>query len=527
MKNLARFDKWLPVLAVSLFFVGFLVIGLSIYKDFGVYFDEAAQVTIGDLNYQYIKTGDYSKLNYQVFYGAVFELATIFSTRFLPPNWHYADLYFVRHLDVFLTFWASGIAFFWLIKKKFNSWKLGLLGSAFLFFSPVIFGNAFYNSKDIPLLAMYIFSLLTLTLFLERPGWLTAAAHALSSAILIDIRLLGMIIPALTVGLALLQMIVPNRKEWAPNPRRLVMLTLVYLGLMAGLIILFFPAIWPNPLQLILSTFQNMTHRSWTCCCNLMLGNCYNYEQIPWFHVPVWMGVTTPPLYLVLFFLGLFPAVGAFRTAPWLHLTREKWQALLYLGALFLPVLAIVMARTVVYNGWRHMYFIYAPFLVLAVGGFDAAQRWLKARYNARAAAAVLGLVTLATFVSTGVFMIQAHPYEFVYFNFLAGRDMAEVKQNYELDYWGLSYTDGLRYILKNDTRSPIRINSNIKSIAEFSFILPDEDQARLKIVETPAEADYYLTDYYMHPADYDYPNEFYSVWVGNAKILSVFKLKP
>ena len=37
-----------------------------------------------------------------------------------------------------------------------------------------------------------------------------------------------------------------------------------------------------------------------------------------------------------------------------------------------LPVQAVVLLDSTVYNGWRHLYFLYAPFCLLATEGLHA-----------------------------------------------------------------------------------------------------------------------------------------------------------
>ena len=370
-----------------------------------------------------------------------------------------------------------------------------------------------------------IFSACAPSFFLERPNLFTAALHALICALLINIRIPGVILPALTIGILTLELAAPNRRRFLPRPGRTLLTMAIFILLCAGLTIVFFPTSWSNPIQRFYDAYVAMTHRSWTCCYNLYLGQQVVTDAIPWHYVPVWMGVSTPIYYVGLFLIGLAGGIGAFFKRPWLNLTVEKRSGLIFLGAFLLPLIAIIIGRSVIYNGWRHLYFIYAPFLVIALDGFVALCRVLKTFLQPRLASGLVGLVTLISIATTAGFMVQNHPFEFVYFNFLAGRDMQAVKQKFELDYWGLSYIDGLRNILKNDPRPVIRVASNQKHMIEYSFMLTQSERDRLSFPADPKDADYFMTDYYLHPQDYDYPTEFYSIQVGNAKILSVFQL--
>ena len=73
---------------------------------------------------------------------------------------------------------------------------------------------------------------------------------------------------------------------------------------------------------------------------------------------------------------------------------------------------------------------------------------------------------------------------------------MEEIKKNFELDYWGLTYREGLEYILKNDKRDTIKIACNtIMGKVNFD-IFPLKEKKRLVYVKNPEEAVYYLSNY-------------------------------
>jgi hypothetical protein len=517
----------IPIVIVTVFFGAFAWIGFHIYRDYGTYVDEFPQIEIGRINYEYLKTGDASKLDFHDWdHGAVFEVFTVLTTRFLPQNWHYEDQFYLRHLDVFLSFWAGGLALFALVTKKFRDWKMGLLGSAMLFLSPVLFGNAFFNSKDIPFLSLYIIGLLTLLLFLERPNLWTAGLHALICGLLIDIRVPGVILVAITIGMLAMELSASNRHSLHPSPRSTLIAGVGFVLATLLFIVVFFPAIWSNPVARFIEAYVSMSHRSWLCCCNLVLGQCFASGQIPWYYVPVWIAVSTPLWYVLLFLAGLAPAGIVLLSKPRLEITPEKRYMILTLSAFILPLAAIIIGKAVIYNGWRHMYFIYGPFLLIALEGFAFLGNQLAKKLSRPATWGALAIVTLISFSSTAAYILRNHPYEFVYFNVLAGTDMREIKERYELDYWGLSYIDGLRYILAHDSRPVIRVVANKNHLKEYTFMLSQAEQDRLLMASDMDSADYFMTDYYLHPQDYDLPNQIYAISVENAKILSVFKLK-
>ena len=108
----------------------------------------------------------------------------------------------------------------------------------------------------------------------------------------------------------------------------------------------------------------------------------------------------------------------------------------------------------------------------------------------------------------------------------LAG-DPATLRGRYEMDYWGLSYKQGIDHILATDPRLKITIAVANKP-GEF-FIeggLTPAEQARLILVADPGQADYFVTDFRWHPANYSGWPEVYSARVRGVEIMAVYKMR-
>ena len=132
----------------------------------------------------------------------------------------------------------------------------------------------------------------------------------------------------------------------------------------------------------------------------------------------------------------------------------------------------------------------------------------------------------------TSYWMIKNHPYQFVYFNKLAGNNISE---KFELDYWGVSNKNSLSYISNIDNRK--KINIFIKSVSPYEFsslILKKNDRDRLIFTEDIDKADFLVTNHYYQKGnpininnklkkDFDLVNE---IKVDNLTINSVYKIK-
>jgi len=139
-----------------------------------------------------IKVGEHDLVH-----GPIFELLLVMNEKLLGLS-DSRDIILMRHLSIFILFYFSVFIFFLLCKNAFKSWKIGLLGCLFLVLHPRIFAHSFHNSVDIAFLAFYIISTYTLIGFLRSKTYSGAFLHALACAILIDIRVAGLILPFCT-----------------------------------------------------------------------------------------------------------------------------------------------------------------------------------------------------------------------------------------------------------------------------------------------------------------------------------------
>jgi hypothetical protein len=233
------------------------------------------------------------------------------------------------------------------------------------------------------------------------------------------------------------------------------------------------------------------------------------------------MAISTPILYSVGFVVGLFAVARSFLTRPREILADAKNRNnVLFLTWFFTPVLAVVLLKSVVYDSWRHLFFIYPAFLLVAVQGLQ----WLIAVARRRAACLHFALIAAVALVTlhTAVVMARLHPFEYLYFNMLAGRDMATAQRRFDFDYWGLSYRKGLEWVLKNDPRDKVKIYVTEAPGLTNAFLTPPPQRKRLQYVYSVDQADYVLsTRRWPGPGD-NCPDKRYAVMVGNAEALVV-----
>ena len=513
-------------LFVFIFFGLFLCSGLLLFDDFGLSWDERFHVIRGELYLNYLLHRDPAVFqdNIQKNFGPLPDVLMTLITKASAVDKDSRTFYLARHLLNFLIFFAGTVFLYLLGRRVFGDWRAGLLGSLFLVLSPRFFAQGFYNVKDISLLTAVVIAMYTMHRFLEKPNLPRLAVHALACAIATDVRIMGGITAVLT-GIALAFFLGKSRRE----PKDL----LRFLGYSTGFVLIWFfltvafwPTLWKSPLSSFFKVLTAASAFPWYGKV-FYLGKFIKDSHLPWHYIPVWILISTPLLYLSLF----IPGAGAFFFDVFkkslVFLTRVF--SLVILLWFFLPILVIILAHVPTHDEYRHIFFIYPALLLMSVKGLVtisaflkklAGPRFLRTREAVLAAWLVLGLLPV------GLFMIKNHPFEMVYFNRLAGKDLAQVALKFEMDYWGLSYRAGLEYLLRYDPAETIKVRALNFPGELNSLILRPEERKRLVFVHQDADKPkYFMTNYRLHPQDYPL-EKVYAISVGGAKILGVYRVR-
>jgi len=363
--------------------------------------------------------------------------------------------------------------------------------------SPRIFADAFYNSKDIIFLSFYIISTYSLVKFLQWPSFKTAFYFALSSALLINTRILGVIMPLVGLVFVFARILTEHRNKRVV--RSYLLSTSYTLILLFLLTVLFWPYLWENPFARLVESFRTMGHFPWDDPV-LYWGKFIPATQLPLHYILSWILITSPLLYSIFFLAG---AVFTISRPLKSQLDDQGLIDLLNLVLFFLPVLAVIVLHSTLYDGWRQMFFLYGPFMMLAMAGFEGVLQKLKNLKSgtlSRLVRLALFLAIVWTLASVTFFMVSNHPNQNVYFNFIAGK---QTTKNFDADYWGLSYRQALEYILEVDERDSIPVFTVNYPGKANALILKPEQRRRLVYKDLPGEADYWLSNY-RFPSEHD-----------------------
>jgi hypothetical protein len=205
-------------------------------------------------------------------------------------------------------------------------------------------------------------------------------------------------------------------------------------------------------------------------------GQAVASNDLPWHYVPVWLLISTPPVVLVGFVLS-----SACPNREW----RLRWVALLTIAVL--PVVLVIVRHSTLYDGTRHLLFVYPVIAVLAAAGWTD---WLSTRHRrlVRGSAAALLAAGLLDVVA---FDVRFHPYQAVYFNEIVGGPRGAFGR-YDMDYWGNCVLEAVAWSANAAQRSgvPITISGEPFEVVQLdagrfhqlSFTLPWRRQHQLDV---------------------------------------------
>ncbi len=362
---LRRIPFWAQALALCALFA---VVGVAILDDYGVTGDEATQRQIARANADYIAAGATDALHYRDYryYGIAFEMPLLLAERALGLQ-DTRPIYLMRHLLTHLFFIAGGFACAMLAYRMTGSRWIALFAMLMFLLHPRLYAHSFVNSKDIPFAVMMIIALCLAHRAFRK--------DTLGAFLICGVGV-GLAVNLRPFALMLLPMILAMRgldlwRAGSVNRKRVPLTGAAFLAAALATVYIIHPHYWENPLRFVEGIRFASQHP--TILRNLFMGELYRSDAIPWNYIPVWFAITAPPIALLTGAVGcaavcwraIARAIAALRD-------RETRFGALPLGCFALPVAVIIALQSNIYDGWRQMYFLWAPFCLLAAIGLRA-----------------------------------------------------------------------------------------------------------------------------------------------------------
>ena len=519
---------------VSLFFVILFALGIKVFGDYGISVDEPVSrengaISVNHALKQFNITAwnkDPEILKYQTNldtyrdrdYGVAFDLSAFALERLLNIN-DSRQQYLFKHFLTFLMFFFGVVAIYKLATRRFDDWKFGLLAAVMFVLSPRMFAESFYNGKDIVLMAWCAIALNTGTAFLLKPSVRLAIMHGIATGIAIDVRIVAVMFLVMTISMLAVDKF-QRKVSWGFSLK----IASVYIAASFATVFIFWPWLWSDPIVNFLTAFKNMSKFRWENY-NLYLGEYVPAIRLPWHYPIVWIFITTPVLYSMAFVAGVSGVITEHAKNRFVFWNNAKQlQDMFFCGLFFGPLIAIIYFKSVLYDGWRQLYFIYPAFLIMSVKGLvmvwnaQAGRRFKKALF--------IGLLS-AQFIWLSVWMWRVHPLQNLYFNKISTFNKSAL---FEMDYWGLTNLQGLNYILEHDRSSSIRIAPlGLTSLNQSIQLLPPENRLRIQVTNELNDANYIITNYLFYDGksiieQFKSLPIFYQLKIDGKDVFTIFK---
>ena len=531
---------------VLFFFISFFVLGLLIYKDYGISLDEEFHRNNALFWYSYIKghlpgfassiisesesliinsinkNDDYvgsvpsiQPVPLAILYEFIIDIFNIKETK---------NIFQYRHLYNF-TIFLIGLAFFFkLIKKRFKSNFFSLMGCLFLFFTPRIFSESFYNQQDIFFLSLTIINIFFGLQFLENPNLKNSLIFSLISALTIDTRIIGLVFFFLILFFFFIKSLRNStyiKENW--------IFLLIVIPLTYFLIVLFWPYLWSDIFKNTLFAFSELLTYKFSLS-NLYFGNLIPSTNIPWHYHLVWIFITTPLSVTLFFFFGIFFILRRFsnRILKIDENLNDIWRGNnelfdVYIMIMFFLPIFLFIKKNLGYDGWRHLYFIYPIILLVSLHGIY----YLKIFIKSKSIGTFISFLILLNFTYITYWNLKYHPHQNVYFNPIF---KSIFKDNFEMDYWGLSNNDSINYIIKNNDSHPTKVFTlSFSSLEKNKLMLDKIDKSKIIVVNNLKDADFLITNYRNltkdnFKVDKNKYRKYYEILVDNVPINTIYK---
>jgi hypothetical protein len=493
IKNLTK-----PKNFILIFFLFLFLTGLLIFKDYGIPWDEISQRSIGGMNAKYIatkfslplseKTNAFPNLlgHGDKDHGPVFETLIFLLESALNIS-EEKTAYQLKHLSIFIIFLIATFSLFEVISIKTNNWKLGLLGASFFVLSPRFFAESFYNSKDIVFASLFAININLLIKFIRNLEKNNIILFSFFTAIAIDIRIMAIIFIAFAIFVMAIKLIYKQLKI-----RKALLGLFIYISLTTVFTILFYPYLWESPLTNFFNSLTSMSKFTWSAQV-LYMGKYISALNLPWHYSIVWIFLTTPIFYILLFIATTFNTLKDIFLHRLSFLSnQDKLENLILLSLTCFPVAMVIVLKSTLYDGWRHLYFIYPSMIVLATLGWKVIFDKLN---QFKMAGRFFLIFTIIYLLQIMIWMYKAHPLQNVFFNSFVKGDL---RTKYELDYWGVGNILALNFIANIDKSPVIYIKPESQTPLEMSFMmLGKEDAKRFRMLNTEINVNYYaITNY-------------------------------
>jgi hypothetical protein len=236
---------------------------------------------------------------------------------------------------------------------------------------------------------------------------------------------------------------------------------LIYFSYFFIILYLIWPFLWENPLEnFLLILKESASYPNHWKFKTLYLGSYINPENLPWHYFFVWFSSTTPIVFLIIICSGLFFFLKKylffllnikFNNNFTLWADKSQMINLFIFLCFFIPIFFVVTLNSTLYNGWRHLFFVY-PFLIY-ISLYGLIYFFNKKKYLKK----VFYFIITAQILSNFFFIYKSHPVQNIFFNLIS---KSFIEGNLPIDYWGSGNKKTINHLISNKKKFSISTSS-------------------------------------------------------------------
>ena len=372
-----------------------------------------------------------------------------------------SDIMQVRHTVNTLCGWLA-ILFTSLIAFRISGRKYlpAILTFLLFVFSPRFIGHSFNDLKDVNLVTFMAMGLFYMVVFLQdfpKVKTSTMVMLAISIGLAMAVRVGGLILIAYFGLFGLLRWLLlcckSNAEQLGGLSKGAAFGRLVKYGLLTAvggylLCVLLWPYAMQKPIDNVLGSLSSMNAFAISIR-QLFEGKLAMSNTLPWYYTPKFIFMTIPVAVIV--------GALVYLVTGWDK--NRRFFTVFLLFCFVFPVSWIIYTKANVYGGWRHSMFCYPTLVAMAGLGFYSLYERFRhpvLRWGLGVALPVVLLIAPATHIFAN------HPYEYVYFNELAG-GVKNAYGKYELDYYYHSTRRATEWVMQNADVSALKPGEKIK----------------------------------------------------------------
>lgn len=461
------------ILTLILFLIGFLI-----YKDYGISLDEWITRNNGLVSIKYIVDFFFPQyaFNFELIqnipelknysdkeYGAFFEILVTSIVEILFEVKNFSEIYYYRHLANHCLFITALICFYFLCQNLFKNRIYAFFGTSILYTTPRIFAESFYNSKDLAFLSFFVFLVYFSIKLIKKTNYYNAFLLSIFAALAINSRIVAFYVGILIILFFFIEFLMKNKFDI-----KKIKILIFFLFFKLAFLYLTWPFLWENPIEnfiYTLSTFSRFVNWGGYV---FYLGEFHKVFYLPSHYLVVSFFATTPILISLLIVCGLLKLLFRFFKRlinidyknPYKDIWRsEKEKIFLFLFfIIFIPIFLIFLFDSVIYNGWRHLFFLYPSLILFLIYFIDI----IAMKFRNKKIIKYINITLVIILLNNIYSLISLHPFQYVYFNSIFEKNANKL---FEIDYWGVSNKSSLEKLMEDNLEK----NKIVVGVASFT----------------------------------------------------------